>query len=865
ISAYYNENMSAVLNIEQEITNEMNYALQNGQFEVYLQPQYNIHTNLSCGAEALVRWIHPKKGIIAPSEFVPIFERNGFITKMDYFVWEQVCKKLHEWKLQGINPSPISVNISRVNIYNPNLVAMLLELVSRYEIEPSLLDLELTESAYTDNPTAMKKVMAQLQGYGFTIMMDDFGSGYSSLALLKDIAIDVLKIDMLFLANTDIPGRGENIVASVIRMAKWLKIPVIAEGAETIEQVNFLRSVGCDYVQGYYFARPMPIKDYETLCENSTLGNKLTNKKFDDYHYDDLFLFNKEIKSLFGNALRAAAIYEFADDKIEIIRVNEAYYALLGHDDMLANAPDVLSMIDKKFKGALIEAFNVCASTQTVSECEYMRHRAGGTSIWLHTKLSYASTVGNKNIIIGELTDITLHKEVDFELQRYKDSWLSEIHSTRTVLIVDDAVINRTVLKKILQGEFDFKEAENGEEAIQILSDKRNHIDLILLDISMPVMDGKEFLLYKKNSPELDAIPVIMITADDSCEQQVSTFSLGASDYIVKPFIPEVVMRRVNNVLEANHRFKEMVNEYNAMSAQIKTDLMTGLVNRVSAQEIISKSLENTMDTCAILLLDIDNFKKINDANGHEYGDKVICAVADKLKSIFEKDDIIARMGGDEFIVFMKNIASVEFVENKARQLCDSIADIYMDSKNTGVTCSVGIAMTDNNSRSFEALYKNADKALYNANYRGSNIVSRYGEDSTASSISQWINDAESVLDTVNGYIYVCEKDTYNLIYANNGLCKLLNVTEDECKSKKCYEVLMHRKSPCAACHMSAMESDKIYTRLFQMPDKKQAFLMRGKNINKNGANIHFEIAVDVTSVKKKDLCWSEVGGYEEV
>ncbi|MEG2074844.1 MAG: EAL domain-containing protein, partial [Angelakisella sp.] len=247
--AYYTESMSAVLTNEQEITNEMNFALESGQFEIYLQPKYNIHTNLPYGAEALVRWKHPRKGMISPGEFIPIFERNGFITKLDYYVWEQVCGCLHSWKLAGIKPYPISVNISRVNIYNPNLVAMMLELVSRYQIEPELLNLELTESAYTDNPTAMKKVMTELQRYGFTIMMDDFGNGYSSLALLKDIAIDVLKIDMMFLSKTDIPGRGENIVASVIRMAKWLNIPVIAEGAETEEQVEFLRSVGCDYVQ----------------------------------------------------------------------------------------------------------------------------------------------------------------------------------------------------------------------------------------------------------------------------------------------------------------------------------------------------------------------------------------------------------------------------------------------------------------------------------------------------------------------------------------------------------------------------------------------------------------------------------------
>ncbi|MEG0780512.1 MAG: EAL domain-containing protein, partial [Oscillospiraceae bacterium] len=257
--AYYNESMSAVLTNEQAITNEMNFALEHGQFEIYLQPKYNIHTNLPCGAEALVRWMHPTKGMIAPAGFIPVFERNGFITRLDYYVWEQACRCLQGWIAQGILPYPLSVNVSRVNIYNPHLVEMLLELVGRYGLEPRLLQLELTESAYTDNPAAMKKTMAQLQKHGFVILMDDFGSGYSSLALLKDILIDMLKIDMRFLSVSEFPGRGENIIASILRMAKWLKIPVIAEGAETREQVEFLRSVGCDYVQGYYYARPMPV------------------------------------------------------------------------------------------------------------------------------------------------------------------------------------------------------------------------------------------------------------------------------------------------------------------------------------------------------------------------------------------------------------------------------------------------------------------------------------------------------------------------------------------------------------------------------------------------------------------------------
>ncbi|MEG1774502.1 MAG: diguanylate cyclase, partial [Oscillospiraceae bacterium] len=417
-------------------------------------------------------------------------------------------------------------------------------------------------------------------------------------------------------------------------------------------------------------------------------------QKQDHYRYDDLFSLDQNMKTLFSNALQAAVIYEFADDKVEAIRVNEAYYALLGHDDMLANAPNVLTFLEDEYRESLLKAFCMCAKTQNVVECEYMRNRTGGNPIWIRTKLHYISTVGNKHIVIGELTDITLRRELDAELQKYKANWLSAHQETHTILIVDDAAINRAVLKKILQGQFVFLEAENGEEAIEILRDNPNQVDLILLDISMPVMDGKEFLKYKKEKPELSNIPVIMATADDSSEQQTDTFSLGANDYIVKPFVPAVVTRRVDNVLESSRRFKEMVRAYNTMSEQVKIDPMTGLMNRVSAEEMITQQLESAVGTCVMLMLDIDNFKQINDAQGHDYGDKVICAVADRLRQHFRKGDVLARMGGDEFAAFVCNIPDVMWVEKKARQLCADMSAIEIGGENAKITCSVGLALS---------------------------------------------------------------------------------------------------------------------------------------------------------------------------
>lgn len=267
--AIYCSSMRRELEEEQEIVNDMSYALENEQFLVYFQPKYGVVSQRVVGAEALVRWNHPEKGMISPVKFIPVFEKNGFITKLDYYVWDKVCSLLHEWEEKNIPLLPVSVNVSRVNLYDPKFLERLCDLTDKYGISRSLLNLEITESVYVDNTEVIESVIARLHEEGFLVLMDDFGSGFSSLNVLKNIDIDILKIDMRLFDETGIKGRGENIVASVVCMANWLDIPTIAEGVEKKEQVEFLKYIGCDYIQGFYFARPMPVQDYLQLILDS--------------------------------------------------------------------------------------------------------------------------------------------------------------------------------------------------------------------------------------------------------------------------------------------------------------------------------------------------------------------------------------------------------------------------------------------------------------------------------------------------------------------------------------------------------------------------------------------------------------------
>ena len=323
--AYYNESMIEDMRQEQFIINEVNRAIEEEQFEVYLQPKINLATDCSYGAEALVRWRHPDRGMISPGEFIPVYERNGIIGRLDQYMWRHVCKLLRRWLDEGRQPNPISVNVSRVNIYNPQLVKIFKKLITEYQIPAELLNLELTESAFMEDQDLIMKTMSNLHKLGFKIMMDDFGSGYSSLNVLKDMEVDYLKVDMKFLQDQEANGKGEKVLTSVIRMAKWLRLPSIVEGVETIEQVDFLKCIGCEYAQGYYYAKPMTVAEYEDfIAREASMGTKCSTDE-NIAIINELWNTRSNTSRLFDMLEMPIAVYEYRNEKLELLRTNNRY------------------------------------------------------------------------------------------------------------------------------------------------------------------------------------------------------------------------------------------------------------------------------------------------------------------------------------------------------------------------------------------------------------------------------------------------------------------------------------------------------------------------------------------------------------
>jgi len=265
----YDEDMHMHELLDRRLLNDLNLAVEENQLMVYFQPKYNIQVDppMLSSAEALIRWKHPELGMISPEAFIPLFEKNGLISIVDNFVWKNTAKQISEWKEKFGITLPVSVNVSRADIFDLTLAERLKGLVHENGLVFKCLKLEITESAYIDNARQLLDLVSELRQLGFEIEMDDFGSGYSSLNMLSSMPVDVLKIDMKFIRNIERNETDRKLVAMILDIAKFMKLTVVAEGVETDGQLEILKKAGCDIVQGYYFSRPLPADEFEKLIE----------------------------------------------------------------------------------------------------------------------------------------------------------------------------------------------------------------------------------------------------------------------------------------------------------------------------------------------------------------------------------------------------------------------------------------------------------------------------------------------------------------------------------------------------------------------------------------------------------------------
>ncbi|MBQ7585568.1 MAG: EAL domain-containing protein [Desulfovibrionaceae bacterium] len=401
---------------EQEILDSFESALKGGDIYPYYQPQINHSTKRMIGAEALMRWLHPEFGFQSPANFIPILEKNDLIYQADIHIFESVCKFQKYCLDKELNIIPISVNMSRNDIYHHEYATEIEKIRQKYAIPVKYLRVEITETSAIAGLDLIIAVIAKLHEYGYIVEMDDFGSGYSSLNILKNLDVDIIKLDLKFLQG-EIGGRGGIILNSIVQMAKWLKTPIIVEGVETLDQADYMKSIGCNYIQGYLYSRPLPEPEFlkqMTELEHEPMvsaGNFLK-----DIDAGKFWNPNSMETVIFSNLVGPACIFSYTEGKVEILRVNAKYMHEIGMNftekDLVNMNPwdnhDDPSRI--RYEETLLKAIRTgkeetCETWRTLhSKC------CGEDRICVRTSLQVIGHAGNQYLFYALVQNITAEK-----------------------------------------------------------------------------------------------------------------------------------------------------------------------------------------------------------------------------------------------------------------------------------------------------------------------------------------------------------------------------------------------------------------------------------------------------------------------
>jgi len=413
---------------ENDIVSSLDVALENGEIQAYFQPQYDHSTGLLVGAEGLARWIHPVLGMISPGDFIPVLERFGNIYKLDYKIFEDACcilKKAIDKKYPLV---PISTNFTRHDLFMPDFVDKIEGIRKKYDVPAKYVRIEITESAAIGGVEAVNKIIEKLHSYGYVIEMDDFGTGYSSLNMLKDIEIDVVKLDMEFVkSGINDKGRGGTILTSVINMMKWLELPVIAEGVETVEQANFLKSIGCTYVQGFLYSKAITPTEFLDLLSKSHTSKLSTNLALDDKLKPEKFWDPNSLETLiFSNYVGGAAILKLHDGSVEMLRYNDKYIREIGMNMSSKDVmnKDFLNQFSNEDQKIILDTFNKAIETGQEQECETKRliHSTccGDETIYVRSYIQLIGKSDNEFVFYVTIRNITAEKTKYNELSKYE-------------------------------------------------------------------------------------------------------------------------------------------------------------------------------------------------------------------------------------------------------------------------------------------------------------------------------------------------------------------------------------------------------------------------------------------------------------
>ncbi len=409
----YDRSLETAMEEELLLLTEIQEALEKEEFTFYAQPQCDISSGKIVGAESLVRWIHSTKGIISPGVFIPVLEKNGLISELDRYVWKKVFEWIRSWIDRGYHPVPISINVSRVDIFSMDVAGYLLDLLQQYDLPAKYIKVEITEGTYAESNVTIDKTVSELRSNGFTVMMDDFGCGYSSLNMLKNIPVDVLKLDMRFLdISEQEKERGIGILESVINMARLMQLPIIVEGVETQTQEKFLLSMGCRYTQGYYYYKPLPIAQFEELLSDARKldFSGLWCEQVEPLHMREFLDNNLFNDSMINNIIGPVAFYEMYGNQIEVTRVNEQYFRLAGATSSVENSSvkKFWNHVRDDDRPALYAIFEQAYENPVTGADGHIHFlRADGQVLWVYMKVFFLRETDGRKLFYSSLIDAT--------------------------------------------------------------------------------------------------------------------------------------------------------------------------------------------------------------------------------------------------------------------------------------------------------------------------------------------------------------------------------------------------------------------------------------------------------------------------
>jgi len=728
----------------EQLIDDFPQAIKEKQFVVYFQPKFDVRPAepVLTSAEALVRWNHPKLGFISPGMFIPLFEDNGLIQELDTYVWHETLSHIRDWKDRLGFSVPVSVNVSRIDMYDPNLMNKFDSLLSETGLSPEDLFLEITESAYTQDSTQIIETVQRLREKKFRIEMDDFGTGYSSLNMISSLPIDALKLDMQFVRSAFKDQKDTRMLKVIIEIADHLSVPIIAEGVETEEQYLSLRELGCDIIQGYYFSKPVPAKEFEPFL----LARKgLPEKALVPEKRRSLSLSGVEDLESIDNPEPAVP----PKKPLHLRSVNILFVVLVSLLTVSLALCNVrinrqMSEIDSSYQ---LKAMASQAAASMEAGSDYLTVSARSFVVlqdlrYLDDYFREVKENQRRNKALEDMKSLMngdtneAYKALNAALQASND--LMDIEYQAMSLIryandIPDSDVPEEISSYVLPDDAlaltpeEMRSAATSlvfsEEYMAHKDTIRSHVAACTEDLveytnhALESVKGKMTRLMALQATLLAILLIVVLLKALFIVSQIRNPLLNMLDLIRRK--KKVVPSGVSEIREVAEAYNEMYDESKRAQAQLtyeaSHDPLTGLLNR-SAYEVFMQQYEN--DNIALLIIDVDHFKTINDTYGHDVGDKVLIKVADLLKQSFRSVDAVCRIGGDEFAVIMTRVnpSMRQLISNKI----DS-ANSILGSPEDGLpecSLSVGVAFSDRTNPSMN-LFKDADTALYRVKNAG--------------------------------------------------------------------------------------------------------------------------------------------------